>query len=253
MRHERPIPGTICQAEDLNTVLLEKHGEALARNLAGKLLLHLGVVESDPMLLIRLGGERLEAPLSALIPSLSAAELARCLSEHPREAFQTLYVYLDLHWQSVRMRLDVNRADGAVAFPDDAAPHKFPDAVVRHGASPVADASLPGRATEVNLVVISPVVALQTALRGAYAVEARAKIEPDGLGQGIRDVVIADMVDVLDQGRIDRGYADIFDLYRAGYHAELAASLGPHAAKLLAARVAERGEDATVADGLEVA
>lgn len=109
---------------------------------------------------------------------------------------------------------------------------------------------LPGRPTPVETVNVT---LIRKALAGAYARETRAGLGDRKPDAEIHDVVIADMVELLDQGRVDRGYADIFDLHRAGYHAELAATLGPHAAKLLAARVAERGEDATVADGLEVA
>lgn len=58
-----------------------------------------------------------------------------------------------------------------------------------------------------------------------------------------RQVVIDDMVEILDQGRIERGFADIHDLTRAGYHEGLAAALGPYAANELAKRVAKRGLD----------
>ncbi len=102
---------------------------------------------------------------------------------------------------------------------------------------------LPGRPTPVETLNSA---LIRQRLEGAYAREARASLKDEPpLEPAVRDVVIADMVELLDQGRIDRGYADIFDLARAGYHPDMAASLGPHAAKLLAARVAERGEHAT--------
>lgn len=109
---------------------------------------------------------------------------------------------------------------------------------------------LPGRPTPVEAVNVT---LLKKAFAGAYARETRAGLGDRKLDSEIHEVVIGDMVELLDQGRIERGYADIYDLHRAGYHAELAASLGPHAAKVLAARVAERGEDAPAADGREVA
>lgn len=101
---------------------------------------------------------------------------------------------------------------------------------------------LPGRPTPVETLNSA---LIRQRLEGAYAGEARAALtnEPP-LETGVREVIIADMVELLDQGRIDRGYADIFDLARAGYHPDMAATFGPHAAKLLAARVAERGEHA---------
>lgn len=63
-----------------------------------------------------------------------------------------------------------------------------------------------------------------------------------------RAVIVADMVDLLDQGRVERGYADIYDLMRAGYAAELCASLGPEAAKIMAANIAARGVEAPFGD-----
>lgn len=75
------------------------------------------------------------------------------------------------------------------------------------------------------------------------AIRARQGLERGGnLGPDATDVVIADMVELLDEGRIERGFADVQDLSRAGYHPDLAWSLGTRAAKALAERVAERGE-----------
>jgi len=101
---------------------------------------------------------------------------------------------------------------------------------------------LPGRPTPVETVNAT---LIKRRLAGAYARETRVEIGPNQPTEdGVREVVIADMVELLDQGRIERGYADIYDLARAGYHVDLAATLGPHAAKLLGKRIAERGEHA---------
>lgn len=105
---------------------------------------------------------------------------------------------------------------------------------------------LPGRPTPVETVNAT---LIKRRLVGAYARETRVELGPNQpTEEGVRDVVVADMVELLDEGRISRGYADIYDLARAGYHVELAAALGPHAAKLLGKRIAERGEHAQGAD-----
>lgn len=107
---------------------------------------------------------------------------------------------------------------------------------------------LPGRPTPIETLNSA---LIRQRLAGAYAREARAGLATP-LEDAVQEVVIADMVELLDQGRIERGYADIFDLGRAGYHPDMAATLGPHAAKLLAQRVSgqierSRGGD----DGLD--
>ncbi|MCP4564031.1 MAG: hypothetical protein GY873_30275 [Bosea sp.] len=66
----------------------------------------------------------------------------------------------------------------------------------------------------------------------------------DQLGPVVADIVVADMVDLLDEGRIARGYADVQDLVRAGYDHHLAWTRGTQAAKILARRVAARAEAA---------
>lgn len=112
---------------------------------------------------------------------------------------------------------------------------------------------LPGRPTPIETLNSA---LIRQRLAGTFAREARIGLGETPPEPDVRDVVIADMVELLDQGRIERGYADIFDLARAGYHTDMAATLGPHAAKLLAKRVAERGEDAHGADetsGMEAA
>lgn len=58
----------------------------------------------------------------------------------------------------------------------------------------------------------------------------------------IRDVIVEDMVGILDEARVQRGFAEIYDLVRAGYPGETAAALGPYAAKELARRVADSRE-----------
>ncbi|WP_199085441.1 hypothetical protein [Bosea sp. ASV33] len=79
-------------------------------------------------------------------------------------------------------------------------------------------------------------------MRGAQAVRTRNDIG-DGrqLDGDLKAAVIADMVRVLNENRLDRGYADIYDLKRAGYHEEAAAYLGPMAAKEMAREIAENG------------
>lgn len=80
-------------------------------------------------------------------------------------------------------------------------------------------------------------------MKGAQAGRTRGDIG-DGrqLDGDLKAAVVSDMVEVLNEGRLDRGYADIYDLKRAGYHAEAAAHLGPIAAKEMARHIAERGE-----------
>lgn len=63
-------------------------------------------------------------------------------------------------------------------------------------------------------------------------------------------IVLEDMVQLFAVGREERGFADVQDLVRAGYHAELAWKLGPAAGKELARRVAEAGQ---TEDELELA
>jgi hypothetical protein len=69
----------------------------------------------------------------------------------------------------------------------------------------------------------------------------------------VRDVIVADMVDILDQARLERGFAEIFDLRRAGYPDDTCATLGPVAAKELARRVADRRGGEAEADDMEAA
>lgn len=64
----------------------------------------------------------------------------------------------------------------------------------------------------------------------------------EALGPDAAAVVVEDMTTILNEGREARGFGDINDLTRAGYHADLAWRLGPVAAKELARRVAEAGE-----------
>ncbi|MBD3845966.1 hypothetical protein IED13_09675 [Bosea sp. SSUT16] len=77
---------------------------------------------------------------------------------------------------------------------------------------------------------------------GAQAVRTRGDIG-DGrhIDGDLKAAVLADMVKVLNENRLDRGYADIYDLKRAGYHEEAAAHLGPLAAKEMAREIAEKG------------
>lgn len=63
------------------------------------------------------------------------------------------------------------------------------------------------------------------------------------LGGDTRAVIVDDMCGILEEGRESRGYADIYDLKRAGYHDELAAKLGPEAAKKMARRLAKLGHN----------
>lgn len=78
--------------------------------------------------------------------------------------------------------------------------------------------------------------------KGAQAVRTRGDIG-DGrqLDGDLKAAVLADMVKVLNDSRLDRGYADIYDLKRAGYHEEAAAHLGPGAAKEMARHIAGNG------------
>ena len=56
----------------------------------------------------------------------------------------------------------------------------------------------------------------------------------------VREVIVADMVEIMDEARVQRGYAEIYDLKRAGYPEDTCSVLGPEAAKRLARRVADR-------------
>ncbi|MFC5421978.1 hypothetical protein ACFPOB_20660 [Bosea eneae] len=68
----------------------------------------------------------------------------------------------------------------------------------------------------------------------------------------VREVIVADMVEIMDEAHIQRGFAEIYDLVRAGYPDETAAALGPAAAKELGKRIAYR-RDVEDADIPEVA
>ena len=82
-------------------------------------------------------------------------------------------------------------------------------------------------------------------LKAKLAAEPLATRARQALGRGealTRDaiaVVVADMVERLDEGRIERGFGDIADLSRAGYDPDLAWKLGPVAARELARRIAK--------------
>lgn len=54
----------------------------------------------------------------------------------------------------------------------------------------------------------------------------------------VRAVIVADMVEIMAEARVERGFAEIYDLKRAGYPDETCSTLGPEAAKQLAKRVA---------------
>lgn len=56
----------------------------------------------------------------------------------------------------------------------------------------------------------------------------------------VREVIVADMVGILAEARVERGFAEIYDLRRAGYPDDTCAALGPEAAKHLARRIAEQ-------------
>lgn len=80
-------------------------------------------------------------------------------------------------------------------------------------------------------------------VKGHYASRTRADIgDGTGLAGDLREAVLADMVKVLNEARLDRGYADIYDLKRAGYHEEAVGRLGAEASKLLAVQVRTHGE-----------
>ena len=80
-------------------------------------------------------------------------------------------------------------------------------------------------------------------MKGAQAGRTRGDIGDGRQIEGdLKAAVLADMVKVLNDSRIDRGYADIYDLKRAGYHEEAAAHLGPTAAKEMTRHIAESGE-----------
>ncbi len=98
----------------------------------------------------------------------------------------------------------------------------------------------PGRPTPVEAVNASLIA---QRLKGAWAVETR-KALPLQLDPEIKAVVLADMVALLDEGRVNRGYADIYDLLRAGYSTDLSATLGPQAAKILDANLRSAFDDA---------
>jgi hypothetical protein len=103
----------------------------------------------------------------------------------------------------------------------------------------------PGRPTPVEAVNASLIA---QRLKGAWAVETR-KALPLQLDREIRPVVLDDMVALLDEGRVNRGYADIYDLHRAGYSTDLSATLGPQAAKILDANLRSAFDEAgAVAD-----
>ena len=88
------------------------------------------------------------------------------------------------------------------------------------------------------------------------ATRARQSLGPGaGLSPAATAAVVSDMVEIFAVGREERGFADVQDLVRAGYHAELAWKLGPTAGKELARRVAlaEREAGAKTADETEAA
>lgn len=109
----------------------------------------------------------------------------------------------------------------------------------------------PGRPTPVE-----PLNAelLRKALSCTGTAPAARKCMPLDIPQGeVRDVIVADMVDILDEARLERGFAEIYDLKRAGYPDDTCATLGPLAAKELARRVADRRRGDADADDMEAA
>jgi hypothetical protein len=224
MRHDRPQLGTICQAEDLNTVLMEARGEGIARALADKLLVHLGKAADHPIGVRRLDGSYLESTLGRLLPLLAPADLGSCLGEHPGKAFELLCGHLILHQAAAIAQRDHDRP----AAKSTSAVHPTPIGPL-DAASLEARLACPGTAH---------------AARKCMPIET-----PTGK---VRAVIVADMVEILDKAQVSRGYAEIYDLKRAGYPDDTCSTLGPEAAKLLAKRVADRLE-AEARDNMEVA
>lgn len=99
----------------------------------------------------------------------------------------------------------------------------------------------PGQPTPVDAVnaalLKAKLIAPPLAQRARQALERGETLGPDAV-----EVVVADMVELLDEGRIARGYADVQDLVRAGYHPDLAWTRGTQAAKQLARRRAGCGD-----------
>ena len=84
-------------------------------------------------------------------------------------------------------------------------------------------------------------LAARLASGGDIAAAARDGL-PDALSPEAREIVLADMTRCLDEARAARGYAEIYDLHRAGYRPAHAVRLGPEAARLMAGLVAGRLE-----------
>lgn len=243
MRHERPQLGTICQAEDLNTVLMEERGEQLARSLSDKLLAHIGRTADHQIGVRRLDGSYLESTLGRLLPLLTPADLGRCLGEHPGKAVELLCGHLILHEPAAVVQRDHDRPAELAALVDDAAPDLLANRV-GHSTAPLSgEPSVPNGASAVHPTPIEPLNAALLRARLACpgsALAARKGMPLDTPTGEVRDVIVEDMVGVLGEARLQRGYAEIYDLIRAGYPDEISATLGPVAAKQLALRVADR-------------
>lgn len=255
MRHERPQLGTICQAEDLNTVLMEERGEALARSLADKLLAHINKAAGYTIGVRRLDGGYIESTLGRLLPLLTPADLGRCLGEHPSKAVELLCGHLILHQAAAIVQRDHDRPAELAALVDDAAPDLLANRVGHSSAPLAATPTVPNGTSAVHPTPLGPLDAALLKTRLACpgtALRARNCMPIETPTGEVRDVVVADMVDILDEARISRGYAEIYDLKRAGYPDDTCSTLGPEAAKLLAKRVAARLE-AEARDSMEVA
>lgn len=98
----------------------------------------------------------------------------------------------------------------------------------------------PGQPTPIDSVNAELIKAKLTADPLARRTRAALKFETEP-GPETRAVIVEDMAQILDEGRVERGYADIYDLVRAGYDHEVADTLGREAAKLMARRAAKRG------------
>lgn len=100
------------------------------------------------------------------------------------------------------------------------------------------EAGLPTPVDAVNATLLAAKLAAEP-----LATKARADLgDGKGLGQDAASVIVEDMTTILSEGREARGFGDINDLTRAGYHSDLAWRLGPVAAKELARRVAAAGQ-----------
>jgi hypothetical protein len=255
MRHERPQLGTICQAEDLNTVLMEERGEGIARALAEKLLVHLDKAADHPIGVRRLDGSYIESTLGRLLPLLAPADLGRCLGEHPGKAVELLCGYLILHQAAAIVQRNHDRPAELAALVDNAAPDLLTNRV-GHSSAPLAAApSVPKGTSAVHPTPFGPLDAalLKARLACPGTALAARKCMPIETPTGeVRAVIVADMIEILDEAHVSRGYAEIYDLKRAGYPDDTCSTLGPEAAKLLAKRVADR-LDAELRDSMEVA